>query len=148
MPDSTPWSNAFAPCRLEWRPSPALTFALGLLGVLSGAGCVGSDLPRPWAWTLAAFAVVGGGLLAWREHRRAGMSVLIAPDGAVHLDGIEVQGFDVAWRGPLAMMRWQGSSRTEFRAWWPDALPATGRRELRLAMIRTASARGRDSMAP
>lgn len=118
MPTSTPWCNASASCPLEWRPSAWLVGALALLAVLAPLSVLASELPRPWAWLLAADAGGYGLWLAWREARR--------PRQQLQWPMADAR---VAWRGPLLFVRAPGAALS----WWPDTLDAGQRRDLRLA---------------
>jgi toxin CptA len=75
--------------------------------------------------------------------------VVISDDGtAVSVDGARVEDFTVHWRGPLAFARWRdGQGGVHRLAWWPDTLPASARRELRLAAPAQSNASGAHSMA-
>ena len=64
MPNSCNWCGASASFRLEWRPSRWLVGALVLIAVLSPFAVLHSELPRPWAWLLAADAAAYGLWLA------------------------------------------------------------------------------------
>ena len=135
MPHSTPWSSASVPCRLEWRPSAWLTAALAVLGVLSSSAVVASGMPRALAWPLALAALAHGTRLARREARRPRRAWRIPAAGATSLDGVAVADMDVSWRGPLVFLRWRDpGGRCQHLAWWPDTLPPSRRRELRLAL--------------
>ena len=142
-------SIASAPCRLEWQPSRRLGAILIVLAVLAACSLVGSDLPRAWPWPLAICA----GLLGIRDARRylRGKPVhLLVPAGrgVVQCDGAPVHDLQVAWRGPLAFLRWHGGdARVRRVVFWPDRLDAGARRELKLAMQRREAAAGAPSMA-
>ena len=120
-----------------------------ILAVLAGVSLLGSDLPRAWAWLLAAFALLLGVHDARRYLRRPPMQwVVPAGRGAVQCDGLAVHDLRVAWRGPLAFLRWRDADRRVRRlAFWPDRLDAGARRELKLAMQRREAAAGSPSMA-
>ncbi|WP_369939049.1 hypothetical protein [Xanthomonas medicagonis] len=140
-----------APCRLEWRPSRWLLAALALLSLLAPLSVLGSDMPRPWAWPVAALAALYAALLLRREARRAPRVLLLPPQGAVaaSLDGQPLQDLQVHWRGPLAFVRWRDAQgRTARLAWWPDTLPPPARRELRLAAQARAASSAPPQMAP
>jgi toxin CptA len=153
MPTSRISYDTFEPCRLEWRPSRLLVVALATLGVLAATAIVATDLSPLLAWPSACAAALYGGWLALREHRRPShvlvMSGLVTGgDRQPHVDGERVDDFNVTWRGPLAFVRWRGAAgRCERCFWGPDTLPAPARRELRLALSRTAPARPSKSMA-
>lgn len=133
MPNSTRSSNASAPCRLEWRPSRALACALALIGLLAAISVLASELPAPWSWPAAVAAALYGAWLARRELRARPQQLLVSADG-VSLDGVPLDQPLLQWRGPLAFLRYRDAAgRLRHRAWWPDTLDSTGRRELRLA---------------
>jgi toxin CptA len=49
------------------------------------------------------------------------------------VDGIVLQAAQVHWRGPLAFLQGRDADGRVLRcAWWPDTLPRSVRRELRL----------------
>ncbi len=137
-------------CRLEWRPSRWLLTALALLAALAAVSILASEMPRPMAWPLAVAALVHGALAVRRERARPRRSfVLRGGQSPVLVDDIPVAGFDLQWRGPLAFASWRdGAGRRQRAAWWPDTLPPTRRRELRLAAPVPSAARRRASMAP
>lgn len=150
MSKSRHWSTASAPCRLEWRPSRLLAGSLLTLGMLGAAAILGSEIPGLAAWP-AALVTLGYGLwLGRRELRRPARGLIIpAGDGAAMLDGATMVDFDVQWRGPLAFLQWRDARGVRQRMqFWPDMLPATARRELRLAMINRTAAPAAGSMAP
>ncbi len=149
MPTSQRSSRASVPCLLEWRPSRLLASALAVLGALAGVALIGSEMPLPLSVPLALLAAWEGLRLARREYLRPTRSLVIGGDGAATLDGQEITGLIVEWRGPLAFMRFADSAGRPGRlAWWPDTLPARSRRELRLAAPVKAAAHPPPSMAP
>lgn len=119
------------------------------LTVLAAFSAFASDLPPAAAWPLALVAVTHGLSLVVRETRRRPRSVVIADDGAAaSVDGRRVEDFVVQWRGPLAFARWRDGQGVIHRlAWWPDTLPGSARRELRLAAPATSNASNAHSMA-
>ena len=150
MPHSGRWSNASAPCRLEWRPSRWLAGAVLVLAALAAISVLASEMPRIAAWPLALLALGWGVRQAWlglRQPRREW--VFPGGDGQILLDGEPAETVQVQWRGPLAFVRWRDSDgRIERLAWWPDTLPAARRRELRLAAGQGEAAPRRPMMAP
>ena len=150
MSTSRPWSNASAPCRLEWPASRLFAACLWVLGLLSGVAVVASELPWGVSYPLAAAAVSHGALLAWRELRRPPVELMIPFDGKDALiDGEAVPELELQWRGPLAFLRWRNpQSGRRYVQGWPDNLDAAARRELRLAMEARTPARSPRSMAP
>ena len=122
---------------------------LVLLALLASFSLIGSDLPRAWAWPLAACAWVVGARDARRYLRKHPLRLLVpAGRGVVQCDGITVHDLRVAWRGPLAFMRWRDADRRIRRiVFWPDLLDAGARRELKLAMQRREAAAGSPSVA-
>lgn len=150
MPNSPHWSNASAPCRVEWRPSRWLIAALCVLAVLASVSLLTSDLAPRLAWPLAVFALGYGLWLAHRESRKPPNEIVIHDAGTrVEVDGERIEGFGIEWRGMLAFARWRdGEGRVQRRVWWPDTLTADARRELRLAAPVETSPRAPASMAP
>jgi toxin CptA len=119
------------------------------LAWLGPCSLLASDLPRAVAWPLAA-CVAGFGLVqAWR-HGLAPALALVIPvgRGQATCNGLPMQALDIAWRGPLAFLRWRDpGGRVRRLVFCPDTLPASSRRELRLAGLRMQSARDAASMA-
>ena len=53
--------------------------------------------------------------------------------GRALLDGVPLADAALAWRGPLAFLRWRDAAGRRGRlAWWPDTLPPAERRVLKL----------------
>ncbi|MEL1264198.1 hypothetical protein [Pseudoxanthomonas putridarboris] len=151
MSRSHRWSNGSVSCRLEWRPSRLLQAALVLLGGLAALSVLASEMPRPAAWPSGALAAGYGMLLARREGRRPRRQLWFPGDGrAVMVDGKPVEAVHVAWRGPLAFVKWREVAAGSWQrlAWWPDTLPARTRRELRLAAGDSDASRRSAGMAP
>ena len=143
-------SGAYVSCRLEWRPSRWLIGALSLFGLLAWFSILASDMPRPAAWLGAAAALIHAGTMALRESRLP-MRSLVFPGNELPIlvDGLPVEEVDVQWRGPLAFVSWRGRDGRRMRlCWWPDTLPASHRRELRLAAGRLQASRHAPGMAP
>lgn len=148
-PPSTPWSNGYAPCRIEWRPSRWLLTALFLLGLAAPVAVSASDLPRAAAWPLAGAAALYGLRILAREWRRPPRGLLFSDDGRLLVDGVEASAVQLQWRGPLAFLSWREAGGPRQRlVWWPDTLPPQRRRELRLAADRLPAAPGTPSVAP
>jgi len=150
MPNSGRSSSASSRCRIEWRPSRLLGAALVLLSLLAALAALASEMPRPAAWPLALLALAHGAGLAWRQMRRPWhVFELAGQDAPVWVDGEQVRGADVTWRGPLAFVRWRDrAGHARHMAWWPDTLAGPARRELRLAAPQRRAARRADSVAP
>lgn len=149
MPHSIRSSKTSAPCRLEWRPSCWVIAALVALGVLSACSVLISEMPRHVAWPLALLAVGYGTWLAWRESQRRVRQLVWTIGGFPSLDGEELQTAHLEWRGPLAFLHWRDAQRAVHRlSWWPDTLPMSARRELRLVAEAGMSAPSAASMAP
>lgn len=143
MAKSRSWSNASAPCRLEWRPSPRLAAMYLGLGWLAGVAALTSEMPAYGSIPLAVSAAGHGIWLAQRELRRP-IRQLVIPASAVAatIDGQDVSHLQVHWRGSLAFLRWRGADGRRDALWgWPDNLDAAARRELRLAMAARTPAR-------
>ena len=143
-------SNASVSCRLEWRPSRWVIGALVLLAVLAVVSVLASEMPRLAAWPFV-FAVVLYATLQVRRYRSMLSHEFVFPgnDLAVLLDGLPIDAVEVQWRGPLAFVTWKdrkGKSRR--RSWWPDTLPPSSRRELRLAAGHLDAVRYAPGMAP
>lgn len=108
-----------------------------------------SDIPRAWAWPLALVVAVLGWIEAVR-HRAQGACTLVIPvgHGQPTCDGQPMLKLKIAWRGPLAFLCWRDADgRVQRLVFWPDTLPSTSRRELRLAAMRIEAAREPASMA-
>ena len=106
MAKSRHWSNASAPCRLEWRPSRWLAAILLALGLLSGFAVIASEVPVYVSIPLALFATAYGLWSALRELRRPAQGLVIPlNDMAATVDGAEMNDFQVQWRGPLAFLQ-------------------------------------------
>lgn len=150
MPYSSRWSNASAPCRIEWRPSRGLAGAILVLAALAVFSVFVSEMPRLLAWPLAALVLAWGGWRARRELRQPRREwIFPGNDAPVLLDGEPVMAVQVQWRGPLAFVGWrERNGRAGRLAWWPDTLPAARRRELRLAASTGEATRPRPAMAP
>ncbi len=122
---------------------------LGALSLLAPFSLLASDMPRAFAWPLAALVAVVGIVDAGR-HARAPRAALVIPGGHGQptCDGQPMQALDIAWRGPLAFLRWRDPAGQARRlVFWPDTLPAASRRELRLAAMRMQPARDGASVA-
>jgi toxin CptA len=143
-------SSGSVSCRLEWRSSRWVSGALSLLGIFAALSILISEMPRLAAWPLALSAVAYGLRRAWRESRSPACEFFFpGNDLPVMLDGVQIDLVEVQWRGSLAFVRWQGrDGRSRYLSWWPDTLPATRRRELRLAAGSLAASRQRHRMAP
>jgi toxin CptA len=142
-------SNASAPCRFELRPSRWLIAAMLAMAVLAPLAVLASEMPRWGGWPLAVFAFVYGVCLARREALRPVRAVVIDGEGAAVVDGQEVEGLRVNWRGPLAFVSWRDAAgRTHRRSLWPDTLSPALRRELRLAVGERRDGQTPPSMAP
>ncbi|MBD9480127.1 hypothetical protein [Pseudoxanthomonas sp. PXM02] len=151
MRNSPRWSNGSVNCRLEWQPSRLLQALLIVLGVLAAVSVLASEMPRLFAWPIAATALAYG---AWRAHRE-GKSPRPAfwfpcNDRPPTVDGQPMFDVRLHWRGPLAFLRWRARAggRWYHAAWWPDTLPAAQRRELRLAAGDGDAGRDRRDRAP
>ncbi|MEO6228107.1 MAG: hypothetical protein ABIO61_09695 [Thermomonas sp.] len=138
-----------APCRIEWRPSRWSSAILWALALGAPFSLLMSDMPRAFAWPLA-LAVATFGIVDAMRYGRASRIALVIPvgHGQASCDGQPVQDLEVAWRGPLAFLRWRDADGHVQRVgFWPDTLPPVPRRELRLAALRLQSARKAPSMA-
>jgi len=142
-------SIAYVPCRLEWRPSRQVGAALWFLTLLAPFCLLASDLPRGWAWPLAAIAGLVGIRDAVRYRHQSPRQVVIpAGRGAASCDAERIECLGVHWRGPLAFVHWRdGDGRNRRVVFAPDTLAAPARRELKLAMQRREAAAGSPSVA-
>lgn len=133
---------------LLWRPSRLLAAGLIALGPAAAAACLGSELPAPLAWPLAAAALAWTAHSARRELRRPPHRLLLR-GGRAWLDGRPLSHWQVHWRGWLARLEYRDADGHRGRLlWWPDTLAAAQRRELRLAAAVSAPAPEARSMAP
>ena len=123
-----------------------MAWSLVLLAPLS---LLASDLPRGWAWPLALLALAWAAVDANRYCQQARLALLIpAGRGQARCNGESIDALRVDWRGPLAFLSWRVAGGSVQRAsFWPDTLDSRQRRELRLAVMRTDSARDMASMA-
>lgn len=135
-----PSSNPSSTCRLDWRPSALATGAVTLLAVLAAFAAWNSGLPRWVAATLSGAAILHGMRVARREWRHEPCSLCWWPGEDVlriAFGGREEDWNSAHWqlRGPLATLAARDASgRRQSLFWWPDTLPATARRRLRLAL--------------
>ncbi|PPU07851.1 hypothetical protein [Xanthomonas arboricola] len=135
MPPTPHSSPIFAPCRLESRPSRGLVCALGVLNALALWALWRSGVPLGAAVSLSVYVVLTGGRSLWVLLRSPAREVVVPwSETPASVDGEQVQGLQVAWRGPIAVVSWTGlDARRQRLHFWPDTLPAARRRELRLA---------------
>lgn len=121
-----------------------------LLGLLAAVALLASEMPRTWAWPLAVVALGYAGWLARREARKPAQAWFWpGTDLPATIDGAVARDVEVAWRGPLAFVRWRDADgRVRRRSWWPDTLPPARRRELRLAAPSAQASPAAASMAP
>jgi len=150
MPESHRSSHASEICRLEWRPSRLQAVAIVLLGLLAAVAVVASEMPAHAAWLLAAACLLQGTSGAWRSLQAPARSLVWnGHAGVVVLDGAVLAAPGLSWRGPIAILRWRDpNARPRTLVWWPDTLPASRRRELRLAAGEGTAPAPRASMAP
>lgn len=128
-------ASAFGQCRVVWRPSRWVIVMLAVMGLATIPAVLVSDMPGFLAATLVLAAPAWSVHLAIREHRRLPRVFVVRPDGAMTLDDMPLEHCTVHWRGPLAFVRARDSDgRLHRLAFWPDVLPARGRRALRLAL--------------
>lgn len=139
-------SSRSSECRLDWRPSRALAVAMIVLGLLAALSLALCALPL-LAKLPASLAAAGQGLwLARRELRRPACT-LHWPGGdtpaTISLPGTRAVPTDPGqtWthlrlhmRTGIAVLGGRDpSGRMHRLAWWPDTLPSSSRRQLRLA---------------
>jgi len=82
------------------------------------------------------------------ERRAPARELVIDAAGAAHVDSVVLDTPHIEWRGPLAILRWREGRRVHRLLWWPDTLPPSARRELRLAASALVTRPSTDSMAP
>ena len=127
-----------------------LIATLLVLAMAAAFAVLVSEMPRIAAWPLGLAALVHGALQARHEARRPCIGIVISTgDVPSTVDGRAVEAMMLSWRGPLAFLRWRdGDGRIGRRVFWPDTLPITQRRELRLAAPAPVNAQMPASMAP
>jgi toxin CptA len=120
------------------------------LGLLSGLAVIAAEVPMPVSIPLALMTTGYGLWLAHRELRRITHGLVIPlNEMAATIDGVEMNDFQVQWRGPLAFLQWLGADGRRHRLQgWPDNLDAAARRELRLATAARTPSRSARSVAP
>ena len=138
-----------APCRLEWRPSRWVSAVVWSLVPFAPFSLLMSDLPRAGAWPLALLMAAYAIFDARRQGRLQPRALVIPVGrGQATCDGQPMLALNIAWRGPLAFLRWRDAEgRIQRLVFWPDTLPLASRRELRLAAMRMEPARQPASMA-
>jgi len=125
-----------------------------VLGLLTSSAVLASDMPRALAWPLAPGALVHGLWLARRELRRPTRDWVLPAVGLPTLDNEAMAQVEVRWRGPIAFLAWRApDGHRRHLQWWPDVLPPSRRRELRLVLQVREGRAARDaqpaaSMAP
>jgi len=156
MPTSTRSSSASVTCRpaepagrLELRASPLLIAILPVLAAAAAFAVLASEMPRIAAWSVALACLAYGAWLARCEARRPSGELVVATGGRATVDGEAVDDLSIRWRGPAAFVQWRGAQGGRRRhVFLPDTLPASRRRELRLATPAALPARGAASVAP
>lgn len=142
------WKRS-APCRCDWRPSrwqiaAHLTFAL-----LTPLAVLASGVPAPYRWPAALLAAALAAGQGWRYARQPERRIMILPaDALVTVDAVPVDDLTLHDRGWLLQLQWRSQARRHARLFWPDTLPAEGRRELRLAVRAYCISRSRPAVAP
>lgn len=144
-------SNAFFPCRIEWRPSRLLAGALASIGALAVAALWTSGLPA--VPSVAASALIATHV-AWcvrRELRRPPVVLVWRTDE----DSVELTEGETTCAARIARLHRRGGlvrldlvetgGGLRRLLWWPDSLNAGQRRRLILAC---SAASGRDSLPP
>jgi len=135
-------SPASAVCRIEWRPSALGQTVLLLLTLLSVGSVLVAELPLLLRAALAPLVLLGG-VVEVRRYRRAMPCLLEIPAGAaaIRCDGVPVRSGRLLLRGGLTFSVWVlGDGQVRRYLFWPDVLPASGQRELKLALLRRRSA--------
>jgi len=124
--------------------------ALVALAALATVSVLASEMPRLVAWPLIIVLILHAGLQI-RGYRSMPRHDFVFPgnDLAVLLDGEPIDAVEVQWRGPLAFITWKDrKGRRRRLSWWPDTLPPSSRRELRLAAGHLDAVRSALSVAP
>ncbi|QSX80115.1 hypothetical protein I8J32_016060 [Lysobacter solisilvae] len=109
-----------------------------------------SEMPTYLAVPLAALALIHAAHLSATQWKRP-LRRLVVPHSAAPatIDGVDMDGLQVYWRGPLAVLVWRGPDGRRHRLHgWPDTLRRPVRRELRLALAARGPARVPRSVAP
>jgi len=124
--------------------------AIVLLGALASVSVLASEMPRAWAWPLAAAAAAYSGWRARAEIRKPAQAWFWpGTDWPTMVDGVPADELTVTWRGPWVFVRWRDAKgRRQAASWWPDTLPPERRRELRLAVLAAQASRSGASVAP
>jgi toxin CptA len=146
-------SDAFSPCRLEWRPSRWLPAALCVLAVAAIAALWMSSLPLLASGIGSAFVLAYASWLLRRESHRP-FCMLSWPGGDADWQ-VECEGRVESWRhvdasvrGGIAVLTLVDANGKPRRyIWWPDILDARSRRALRLALSSREKA-ARSAAAP
>lgn len=150
MPKSQRSSHASETCRVEWRPSRLLAAALPALGAMGAFAACASEMPRAAAVPLAATCLLHGAWAALRSMQASSRTLVWnGHAGTATLDGVLLAMPRLHWRGPIAILCWRADSWRGGRlVWWPDTLPASRRRELKLAAGEAGGAPSANSVAP
>ncbi len=133
-----PSSNESLTCRIDWRPSRWLLAAIAALTGLAVLSAWLSALPAWLSAPLSLGCIAHGVRVARREATRPGVMVHLASETGVAVlnfpHGVESwTQAQVGFRGDLATLSGRdGSGATRRLLWWPDTLPASARRQLRL----------------
>jgi hypothetical protein len=114
------------------QPSRTLAAALMLIGLLGAAGVFLSDLPLGIAALVSPMILAWGAVLARRSLRADAPRITFRADGSVDVDGDRVDDLRLEWRGPLTALEWRRDGLRVRHVAWPDVVPASTRRELRL----------------
>jgi len=149
-----PLSNESLSCRIDWRRSRLFCAGLSLLIVLALASVWMSALPA-WLACPASLAVIahGASLLRREWQRPDGLVMFRADEDVATLNfgaGVESwQGVAIRFRGPVASLVGRDDDGRRRRLhWWPDTLPPTSRRNLRLVANQLAQASLRAPAVP
>lgn len=115
MPSSSRSSTRLPPCRLEWRPQPAVSAALLLLGLLAMLSLVLSDLPRPWLNRAVCLPGLLAVLQALRWQRQPSRHFIFdRSNGRACIDGQWQQRLRISQRCGLLVLHWR---RPTGRGW-------------------------------
>lgn len=129
-------------CRIDWRPSRALSGALCLLGGLAGYSLWLSALPR-WPAALAGLACLAYGVISgWRLQQQTCARLVWPGSGEPALiegagKSLRLTEVSLHLRGPMAVLSGRDADGHRQRwQWYPDTLCSDDRRALRLAASR------------
>lgn len=133
-----PSSNESLNCRIDWRPSGSLLLAIAALTGLAVVSVWLSAMPWPVALLCTLTCLSQGLHLLRKESAKPAASIFLSSDSGEALlnfpDGQQSwTQVRILFRGPLAsLVGRDGLGQGRRLLWWPDTLPASARRQLRL----------------